>query len=367
MKFSTKLTSSAIIAALIVVPLFSFTVFFYARTILRDEIINQNKGTARNALMHIDRILYGAYRDIRIIAKDRPIEEWFNSRNEAAAEEDAAELKEIEIDVLRSLEEKILLTGPWDTIFLVDSNGVIVASTNQEEIGRHIAEEPKSKIAYRFSMHGEVYYSDNVISDDTGRPTIIFAAPIRYEEGGPILGVAIANFAWPVIEEVLDNLTSPGHAHLLNKEGMVIAASTDHKDEFLHPSFASHPLVKKAFEGNTVTSAIVTMVETDVEVLAVHVLEEGFFSYKGNAWGLLVESPVDTVLKPIFKMAVNIGIITTIIMAVLVGVFYFIGKILSQPITTIGVAVKQIASGDLSARAKVTTKDEIGLPATALK
>ena len=349
MKFSVRLILSVVVVAVIVVPILSFGVFLNGRSILQEHILNDQLESATYLMDRIDRILFRAYQDIQVIGEEDLFEELL--------EEEKFVMNEKMID------EKALLTGPWNIIFIVDNDGIIIASTDEKEIGRHIAEAPKSNIAYHSAMMGEVYYSDLIISDNTSWPTIIFAAPIRGEKNPerPVLGAVIANFDWPVVTQLLDNISASTHVHLLNKDGIFIGGRAISGMRILETSFAEDELVKKVLAEKVMgASAATTMIEEDIPILAAYVLQNGYLTYRGCGWGLLMEPHKKAEFAPVNMMAVNISIIVTLIMAVLTGIFYFIGKLLIKPVENLNKTVNMIGFEDLSVRAEVKTKDEIG-------
>ncbi len=354
MKFSSKLIITVIAIALIVAPLFSVGVFFYARAILLERIVDTQLELATHQMDEIDRVLYKAYQDIRLIAEDELLELVFEKGQ--LPEKESLEL------INRTVEEDSIMTGPWDALMVVNKGGVVVASLHKDSIGKNIRDYSKTRLAFHPALKGNAYYSDLVLSEKTGRLTVIFSAPIKGDITHEVKGVVIGHFAWPVVEELLDDMPTRSHAHLLNKDGVLIGGRVESGTKKLETSFADHNLVKKSLAGEEiVTGAITTMVKERIKVIAVYVSEDGFLSFRGNNWGLLVEIPVSSALAPIKRMAINLTIIAIIVMIILTWVAYFVGKTLVDPIVDLSKTVKIVGSGDLSARVKVRTNDEIGI------
>jgi two-component system sensor kinase FixL len=353
MKFSTKLILSVIAAALIIMLVFGFAVFFYTRDIVKNKIINEHLQLARHQIDNIDRVLYNAYQDIQLFGEDKFLGQLFES--EQPLGQNARE------NVIREIEKRTILTGPWELLTVVNKEGFIVFSLQKEDVGKNVREYPKTHAALYPALKGQLYYSDCVLSGQMGRQTIIFSAPIRNEESSRVIGAVIGYFAWPAIEEILDQIKPPSYAHLLNKDGLLIATSVINKTETFSMKFTGHSFAKKALSVESRDQGtIATMVEEDVEVLAIYVKEEGYLGYRGSGWGLLVETPTSAVFAPINRMAINIVILAAIVMVILVISFNLIGKIVTRPIESLSKTVKLFGDGDLSARVEVKTRDEIG-------
>ncbi|MBF0467547.1 MAG: response regulator, partial [Desulfamplus sp.] len=96
-------------------------------------------------------------------------------------------------------------------------------------------------------------------------------------------------------------------------------------------------------------------------VLYAFVSDRGSLSYKGNGWKLLIKFPMNTAFAPVREIARKFVMFTTAIMFIIAILFYFIGRQLSRPIGLLTTAVKNIGTGDLSAKIEVTTQDEIGI------
>ncbi len=368
MKFSTKLILSISIVGVVTALALGLMSYFSTREILQESIKNAQAQLARNIMNDIDRVLFKAYQDIQVIAADSKATKWLAPLRRA--DQTDSEMRSHTLgrsDVIKTLHEKALLTGPWDIIFLVDDKGIMVASTFKEEIGDPVATEPNRNIAFQAAMRGEIYYSDLVISDDTGNPTIIFAAPVRDEKrpDRPIVGAVIGNFLWHVVLQMLDEIDHANRVHLFNREGMTIATRTDHKHKILQGGLVHSECVKKALIRDVANDSMCTVGAGDEAVLACYAMQHGYLSYKGGKWGLLLEMPLSEVFAPINQLAKNIVKYIVIIMISIAGAFYFIGKILTLPIETLTRTVQAVAQGDFSARARVTTSDEVGILATS--
>jgi len=367
-KISTQLIASVLLITLIATPFLGLSVFYSARSLLQDSIVQRQLITAQEIMNTVDRILYGAYQDIRVLAEDRRIEKFLESpeRDPTLKQNKAAIVEEL------ALHEKLLLTGPWDAIFLLDKHGTMVAST----VPPSMEEKFRSSVSTRDEMvhPNKTYYSDLVISKETGKPTIVFAAPIHSEKAASqtITGTVIAYFSWAVILQLLYKVEEGAYIRLFNQQGVVIAAPPVSREEILQVNLADLDLVKRALAGQRLGSGVFqSSVGPQDTVLGTYTLEKGFLSYRGNGWGLLIESPIDIVSAPVTQMAKEFTIRFLLMIVILAGAFYAIGKRLSRPIEMLTRTVQAIATGDLKQsvdlRSSTKSKNEVGILANAFQ
>ncbi len=361
MKFSTKLIGIVFIMTLIIGPITGLSSFFAARSIMKESLITSHVNVTHQIMANVDRTLYYALRDIKAIADDEIMEEWFNEHGENDFN-DVVVTESID----RNLEEMTHLTGPWESLFMLNKDGVIVTATNRSEIGENVDEKPHGIIAFREALKGEVYYSDLIISDDTGRPTVIFAAPIRNEElpERPVSGVVVGHFDWMVIMKILDEVDPMMEAHLLNNSDMLIGDRYEHDEFILGESYTHLNFVKDVNAANRTGSGIHAHSHTEgtgFKVLSTVVLQQGYLDYKGSAWKMILQMPYDKVFQPINRLARNFLILGISLMIIFTSVFYYFGRRLTQPIEKLSIAVQRVAHGNFDEKVNSSSVDEIGV------
>ncbi len=195
--------------------------FYFTQAALRRSIARNQIELARQTMSKIDRLLYERYVDIQAIAGADPLEDYLvTAELEARGPAEFSKRK-----ASGELNELSYFTGPWDTLYVADKNGIVQISINEEHLGGMAGAEPYNLEAFDASVTGEVYYSDAVLSKESGRPTIIFSAPIRNNRlpKKPVIGVVIGNFSWPAIVPPLEEVSA--HAVLLDREGNALVGN----------------------------------------------------------------------------------------------------------------------------------------------
>jgi len=352
MKLGVKITVAGIIVMMLVISAMLSVSIFSTRSALEKKIGESQLELAKSTMGTVDRVLYTALQDIRSIAESESVEDFMVELGEASADTHK--------DFHKGLEESTLLTGPWDVLFVVDKNGIVVASSFEEENGEHIEEDPENNMAFNAARDREIYYSDLVISEETNKPTIIFAAPVRDEEqpGRPVVGVVIGNFAWPVIVEILEGL-DVSHAHLYNKDGFLIASNlAEHKGEYLseanrNPSFIEHTLTQGDMHMTQQSN------EGTFEALLGHTKQQGHLKYKGSEWILLLETPTSIAFAPIKKVIRNMLLVGFVLLIATILLALYLARSITKPIIKLKDTADKISKGNLAEPIEVKGNDEI--------
>ncbi|MBA3016404.1 MAG: PAS domain-containing protein, partial [Proteobacteria bacterium] len=364
MKFSTRLSLFFILAASLFAPILGLAVYYPVRTLLQKEIISRQERATQQLMANVDQALFQVYEDIEIVAAEDLFGQWL-TLSVAEREQRLGEAHR----VAAVLEEKLQLTGPWDSLFLVDLQRRIVIATDPREHGKSIDLEPLGAVAYEVALSGKTYYSDVVISEDTGLPTVLFAAPlIRQEEvGQPVVGVVIGHFAWYSILQLFDREDSDHQIHLFNRDGTVIATRTAERQAVLHEDLSHLEPVKRLQGGERSGSAFyIDSHQQNEAVLASFSAQQGYLAYEGKGWGLLCEVPQAKVLTPVRQLAWGIVTLVTVLLLLVMFAIVAISKQLTRPIVSLTKMAQQVAAGNLDLRTPISRRyDEIGLLSTA--
>jgi PAS domain S-box-containing protein len=357
MRISTKLTLTMMIGVLVIVLSLGMGTFYSARSILKTSIIQRQLETAENIMNLIDRVLFNAYQDIKILAKDNTITTLLEKHNQESM---------IAKKQKNRVGQEIFhnqFTGTWTSIQLVDRKGKIITSGKNHHIEKPLSGINKQR-AYDVAMQGQIYYSDMILSDESQKPTIIFAAPIHSEKilDRPILGVVIAHFSWMNVLQILNEISPSEHAHLFNRQGMVIATPTNDTEDILRINIAQMDFIKEALSGKRSNSSIVEFShEIASPTLATYVLQDGFLSYRGNNWGLLLEAPLESALAPVTNMGKRFLILMLVLGSLMMTAFYWLAKGIIQPLEVLTKKIETMEYNNLDDQIKIVRDDEIGI------
>ena len=348
MRFAGKIGLSAVAAALIIGPLLGAAVFYQARTILRERIIQEQVQSAQSIMREIDTALHHAYRDTKTIAADELLAGALESPADRAKAETVAE----------ELEERERLTGPWDALAVFDANGRTVFAPRPLGEETAISAYVTSAPAFRQALNGEIYHSDRVVRRRTGMPVVIFAAPVfGHADRSKVVGVVIAHYRWAEVQGILDRVDPAAEVHLLDRAGAVIARRSN--DSGNNERTATEARVV-AGDGKSGYAIAPHDSHGEVETLKVEVAQGGVQDYRGSGWRLLLEQPSDQVFAPIKRMAMATALLVFAVLLVLAGLYSLIGRRFLRPLGDLVQGVRQVAGGKLDSKVVVRSRDEFG-------
>jgi len=352
MKLLTKIFIIIISAGVIsIMSLFVLT-YFSIRPVLTDAAGENLLFLTKETVNKIDRLLYDRYLDVSIIAQ----EEIF-ANHLAYGGDDRNRLN-------KKLEEMTLSSGPWDALLAVNRKGEIKISSFSvlDKINsKNIKDYPENLVAFEKAISGQPYYSDVLKTGYSGKPTIIFAAPVyaRNEPGRLIAGAIIGNFAWGAVKDILNDL--PGHAELYNREGYLVACNQSEDDsEILSKQFQSPELLDKILSSGHNLKIADDDVYPNAKILEASVLQSGFLSFKGLNWFLSYGLPTEKILAPSNRTALKLSLLILPIMLGIFGTILFFGYFfVIRPVRRLTETTRAITAGNLKTRARVHGHDEI--------
>ena len=355
-KLSTKIFIAIFAGTLVAVAAMGTCAFIFTRSAMQKPIMDNQLVLAKQTMNKIDRMLYERMLDIQQIAGEDSIKNYVVELGEA-------ENPPLQKQMNKRIGELTVVTGPWDVLFVLDRDGKIVLSASDKLLGDSIEAYPYKFIAYQASLKGQVYYSDLVVSKDTGRPSIIFSAPIYDTDNPtkPIVGVVVGNFSWPAVLEVLNAASS--HTVLLNQKSQMIGNS----EVMTHVE----PIVD-ALKSDPVSSPLTTgksrsMILSEEKgilpegMLTSVALQPGYLSYRGSSWRLVLDTPTKTAFAPATRAAVRLVFLLIPILFISAGILlWMIQRLVVSPIHHLTRTIHEITQGDLTKKAVVNSRDEIG-------
>lgn len=265
-----------------------------------------------------------------------------------------------------------------------DQNGIAIADTSVEEVGldkksREYFAQPRDS--------GLPYISDVRNSPVTGETSLYFSAPIR-SEVGDFLGVLRVRYDAKILQRLV-----LGQGETSNSDSFVMLVSNEdillvHTQE---PQLLFHSIVPltdaeiAALQENLALPAgsrddLVAELPSLAANLAAEKLGTGFegdfhpasgaaaatdeqanaVSMHTRPWRVVVAQSKTALLAPVVEQQrgnLVVGVIAAIISVIIGGL---LARYLAQPIATLTAAARQAAAGDLTARATVRSRDEIG-------
>lgn len=238
-----------------------------------------------------------------------------------------------------------------ENIIIADKTGeVILDGADGSALGTSITDREY----YQKSIAGEDYWDDVIISKQSGDPVIVYSTPLK-NKAGRIMGVLGIVVRFNSLTNKVSEVTvgENGYAYMIDKTGLV-----------LH-----HPEDGKVMKEN--------LLQTDNKELRIQIRDmsdgnegKGFYTYEGihklniykpiAKWSLAINIPVNEYMEQAYK--VRNKILLTAIGAILLGIIIAImgSRKITKPIKTIMELMLKAEKGDLTIKADIKSRDEIG-------
>ncbi len=240
-------------------------------------------------------------------------------------------------------------TADFSTITLLDADGIVKASTNNDEIGIDYS----GRNIYVVGIEAP-YISPLQFDTEKNRPELYVAVPIS-EDDGTRVGVLVGEVKLNALREVLgeiDELGPQSESYLATQSRDIIAAdlslrATNARSEGIEMGFMEDVGVR--FYDNY----------TDVPVVGAERLIERIGAV------LVVEQTQEAAFAPVLRTANILLIITIVILAVVSVLGYMLTNRIVAPVKTLTDVAADIAGGNLDRNIEIFREDEIGVLANA--
>lgn len=230
-------------------------------------------------------------------------------------------------------------------ISTTDMNGMNVARSDDANLTDY-----SDRYWFQKARAGEDLSFQPLIGRTSGEPALVVSVPVERDE--TLVGVAMfASTLTDVGAEVqLSTVGDTGFSFIVDDLNRVIA----HPDGELaaqFPDFTEHPAVRAMRRGET---GQITFSQDDHEWSA-------FATTLDNGWGVITQQQRDELEEELTTLqTLSWGGIALGAILLSFGVWFIMERTL-KPIENLTATATTIAEGDLSRRAAITTRDEIGL------
>ena len=326
LKLIIAFTATAIIPLVFVAII---TIQTFERALVK-SVFEKNRLLAQSIAGDVDQMIADKIRMMKIAAGNTDIQSMDRTRQTPALRILAAQHPDLLVT---------LTTAP---------NGDIVAHSSDELASINYGDRNYFQTAIKT---GTTTISDPLISRLTGKPGIAIAEPIRKNDQ-TISGMLIVTVD---LQKLINRIAgtkigSTGYAYVVNKQGRVLI----HPDRSLvenAENFSHLAPVMAALSGKTGW--------TEYEFRGQKKL--GGYSYVPvTGWGLVAQQPLDEALDEMAAVK-QTTIMTILGLVVFIVIIQFrLAGMLYRPLAELTVAVGKVADGDLTVKAAVVSRDEIG-------
>lgn len=323
MKFSTKLI---LLYFGMVISIIMPTLLFLEQNILErveQQITNNLQSQAAQTIDKVDRFLFERMSDTRVIAGEN---EFVNA-------------KKIDIDITQHLVKHRNIHGAYLSLSLTDATRKILVDT--EGLVGNIVNIPDEY--WQQLQAGETIITIGY-SQTLRRSVLYVASPIK---NASLFSAVIARIPVDSLYYILGEnhkaFKNVG-SELLDKNGTVLYS--DYK--------------RNAMRHGKQVSIEALLAELRQDRLVVSAKEQGYLTFPGNQWTLILHYPTHEAFAPVIALRNQtlLGAALLVLMA-MIAVIIFAHYTL-KPISTLREAAFKFGQGDLKVRVPIVSKDEIG-------
>lgn len=263
---------------------------------------------------------------------------------------------------------KLVLDSALYGINVLDLTGTIVASTNEEELGKDESRDEYFTNAAKLD-YAEASMSDVRVSDHFNIPILSMNtyAVLTDRVSGKKLGVIVLYFGTKHLSDILSGkhqvelgALSGGlggktmNVYLVNKDKLVITES-----RFL----GKDALLKQTVDNEPINACIAAREERtglwqDYRDISVY---GASMCMPGNGWTLLAETEEAEVLIPVTALKKTFAINILLLLSFILFLGFYFSRRLTKPLEILTRTSKKIIEGDMSVRAEVLSEDELGV------
>ncbi len=350
MKIQTKILLIAFSLVLVVGAVTIIVSQTVSKDIVKKQVYDHLETTAQSKTHHIETFLESEKEAIRQLSKSIVVE-----RLLSANKIDRDYIQKFN-DVIRRLERTAKVREYTHGLFVLDKNGIIVASSEEGDIGKD-----KSNDRYFSSEKQRAFIKDAYVSQDRKINTLAFSAPVFDETNVVFLGVVVARVSMKELNRITTDRTGlgeTGEIYLVNKDGYMITPSRFAKDTFLKQKVDTEN-VKNCFKdverfGAVEHEAVLCKNYLGEDVLGTH------DHIPEMNWGLLAEISEKEAFAPIAKITHTMLSILALLSALGGILAILISRTITKPIVKLHHGTEEIEKGNLNYKVGTKARDEIG-------
>lgn len=321
LKVKSKIIIVLLAVAYISIILVSAISYIGGRDFISKRISIEIDLTAQNISQSTNRLIYERFNDLQNLISNPIL-----ASNDSTTKEKTDELN-----------NSLIKLGWYNNLHLADTEGVVIASTQNSAISKNISDTAW----YKKNQRDFISVSDVLSSPFTNSKVLIFSNTL-IDENNNNLGTIFAEFSWQVIQDVLKQSPDDIQVYLFSKNGDIIAEKGIEDVNGLTS--------KEDLENDKITKNFFTT----------QVVSEGYLGFDGNGWSFIVQMPKVIAYQPLVSFS-NILLLAVIAISLLVYIIgYQTANTLVRPIQILTKGVKKFTKGNLEQHIEVNSEDEIG-------
>ncbi len=327
----------------------------YAQETIKNELLNEEAFLADGIKNHILTILNAGEYSSQFFASDEFIRRHLEILNHNPKN----------THIVRKFTDYMIyktnLNKDFYETFVLNPAGIIVASSNEDNIG-------KIEFGADYFTRGKEgpYVKDVYRDENTGEYSMAFAAPILKKRSGKFLGVLVIRYNANKLNEITTGKKAgvkedtgmflrrgkTSEAYIVNKNRMMITGSRFKEEAILRQLVNTEPVNAVLHSGKEIVGVYKNYMGKNVIGATRYI--------KKMKWVLLVETDESEAYSPISRFKYRAGTVVGICIIGVIFISFFVSRGIIIPIVKLVKGMKRVAEGDLNFRVESTLKDELG-------
>ncbi len=248
-------------------------------------------------------------------------------------------------------------------VFVVDLDGKVFSSTDNEQIGRDISGETW----FSETMSSGFYISDIKLSSEFEQSTFFDVARLLLTNDGlHTIGIIANRYRGDSFRKItrsgiigesgqeipLEGLGETGEVYIVNSDGLIITESRFNND-VVFKQVVDTEGVRAAFDNEVGMTGIYTGYKGH-QILGVSRYIERM------GWVVLAEKSISEAFAPLTRVKIFTIIMGSVGIIVILAIATFFSNMITRPITSLALAADDIANGNLKGIEGIKSRDEIG-------
>ncbi len=345
---------SAALLSVAIIPM-SFTAYYNLRQSLDSVEAGEYRKLelqATSTASRLDQLIIDIHRVLVQVSSDRNVVSFLTANA-------PGKRKAFRLSMQQTLENISHSNPDFDAIFLMDTQGKCVASTEPKFVGNKY----NYREYFQQAIQGKSYVSTILVGQTTGRPGLFLSHPVQSEKG-KIVGVAVFKIKGEDIWEIVNELRGfQSYAFLVDQYGVIIS----HPDQSLlyHSLNPLPPKTRKQVETDR-RYGLKQIESLNIPELAVMVGANdpghtsyrlrlaqmpqivGFAPLKEQPWVLGVNQPKAQFTAPLNRLIWQHGSIVLVVGGITAIIALLLARTISRPIRALTTAAKTLEQGDFN-------------------
>ncbi len=327
-KLGFKIALPFILVGLLPLFIGIFFLFKYTEGLIRDDACNNLGLLAKNTREEVCRFMCSCVADMKMLAESEDMKD-----TEIHADKNLLAMRKIQ-DYYKRFED----------ITMIDTKGRVITSTTYNYRG-----EWRTKKWFLEAVKGNVFVSDAHIILDPYKVVLAIAVPL-IDKNGKIYAALVGQLNMERLWEIVDSITigNTGFVTIMNDQQYYVA----HPDKGM--LFRQAPFDPEKKSGGIDSS--------DSEALFYSAEKySSTIEYEFPNWRIVVVQEKRDALSNLSKLKYNVIYVLIIGLFLVVLISIFLSGSIVKPIQTLIHGMSRVSNGDLSYKASVKSRDEIGL------